>query len=532
MTVAEGGRTVVVPQADGTYDRRLDPSGEQKNAGVPQALYLENVFPTSNGYQSVGFIDSGDVLPVPATRYLFQVIEIKAYEATTTEIVTVPLFCYSDDTFTSGPYGQSIVTVVGTAPLVAQQGGLTIGIVGTNCYLFSTKGATNRLYEVTYQAGTDQVTLTEVTASVTPAGFCDDIQGITSSNNYLIAHGVDVIYWSSTTNQLDFVPSLVTGAGSESPNDADSDVNYIKSTAGGFYIYTSTNILYAQYTGNARYPWKFAPVLGTNTVKNPAMQVYGDPTSPAQYVIESQNQIKILAARDSRAVASEATDYLTRTFSHQVFNSSTNTFSTALVASIEPKIYTYLNRYVLISVNGSGKHQSTAYFTHVIVFDSLLQRYGRIKLDHTYVYTLQNIGTKNAENLVFVEYGTNALKILHFDIYESDTLPGGMSYIPMSGVFILGKLQYVRSRMLCLESVEIEGAPDENLDSSPNFSCVLLPSLDGRNFDAAVSPTTSNQTGDLSIHTFHHTAKNHSIVIKGAFALSTIECHFVPTGGY
>lgn len=534
MTVAEGGRTVIVPQADNVYDRRLDPAGEQKNAGVPQALYLENVFPTANGYQSVGFIQSGYTVPVPATRYLFQVVELKAYDSALDAIYTVPFFCYSDDTFTAGPFGQNTVVVTGTAPLVAEEGCLSTAIVGKTCYLFTKRG-TNRLYRVEYtyfSPTAGQVDLIEITSSLTPVGFQNDIAGITGSNNYLIGHGADRIYWSSTTNPLDFAPSLVTGAGSEIPNDTDATVKYIKQTVGGFYIYTGNNIVYAQYTGNARYPFKFIPVLGTNTVKVPAMQVYGDATTPAQYIIESKNQIKVLAGREASPVAPEVTDYLTRITAHQVFDYTLNTFTTQLVSSVVPKIYTYLNRYILISVNGTGAHSSATSFSHVIVYDTLLQRYGKIKLSHKYVYTLQDLTTKNTENLVFVDADTLQLKILHFDIFESDTLPGGMSYIPMTGVLALGKVQYVRSRLLCLEDVEVEGAHDTNLDATPNFSCVNLPSLDGRNFDTAVSPTSTVTDGDLRVYTFHHTAKNHTLVFKGSFALTTVQMNFVPTGSY
>ena len=56
MAISRAGRSVIVPQIDQNYDRRVDPTGEQKTPGIPQALYLENVLPTVEGYQSVGFI--------------------------------------------------------------------------------------------------------------------------------------------------------------------------------------------------------------------------------------------------------------------------------------------------------------------------------------------------------------------------------------------------------------------------------------------------------------------------------------------
>jgi hypothetical protein len=63
MTISDGGRTVIMPGPDNNYDRRVDPTGEQKDAGIPQALYMENVLPTANGYQSVGSLNTGTLPP-------------------------------------------------------------------------------------------------------------------------------------------------------------------------------------------------------------------------------------------------------------------------------------------------------------------------------------------------------------------------------------------------------------------------------------------------------------------------------------
>jgi hypothetical protein len=55
MTLARAGRSVIIPGPDQNFDRRVDPQGEQKSAGIPQIIYAENVIPTADGYQSVGF---------------------------------------------------------------------------------------------------------------------------------------------------------------------------------------------------------------------------------------------------------------------------------------------------------------------------------------------------------------------------------------------------------------------------------------------------------------------------------------------
>lgn len=68
MTLADAGRSVIIPQADQNYDRRIDPAGEKSDAGIPQAMYLQDVLPTVHGYQSVGYKESaGGAMPPRAS---------------------------------------------------------------------------------------------------------------------------------------------------------------------------------------------------------------------------------------------------------------------------------------------------------------------------------------------------------------------------------------------------------------------------------------------------------------------------------
>lgn len=55
MTIAKGGRTVINPQYDQNFDKRVDSPGDNSkgSAGIPQALYMQNVLPTPDGFQSI-----------------------------------------------------------------------------------------------------------------------------------------------------------------------------------------------------------------------------------------------------------------------------------------------------------------------------------------------------------------------------------------------------------------------------------------------------------------------------------------------
>lgn len=536
MTVAEGGRTVIIPGPDQNFDRRVDPTGEQKDAGIPQALYLENVMPTVSGYQSVGFYSPTTAMTVPGgAPHISQCVEVRA---TTTfigpslysfAVQNIPLFAWSNDTFTCGRFGNNTVTFVGTAITTVTSGVFSTGVVRGICYLYFSSATVKELYTVTADLG-GNLTLTNITATVLPAGFLatNSIISICGSNNYLVAHNNITAYWSSTTTPTDFTSSLVSGAGSINPNNSDDALIYIKETVSGFYIYAQNNIIYAQYTGNARYPFKFTSVLNsTGLFSGKRWEFYGQVDSNGHYVIEKNKVIKFMQGAKTEAMAPEVSDFLSKNPSQAIFNSTTNTFTEQNIATSIPSIYVHMNRYVLISVNGTNEGASSDKYTHVIIFDMHLNRYGRLKLDHTFMFCFwipnEVIGFVNKQN--------NTIKYLSFDIYGTATVPmAGLTSDAHAGVLVLGKFQYVRSRVMQIEEIELEGPQNTAITPSPTMSVVLLPSTDGRNFDAPVTLTASYLSGGLATYFCHATAKNHSIAIKNAFLVNTIQLRFVPGG--
>ena len=86
MTLARAGRSVIIPGPDQNFDRRVDPAGEQKDAGIPQVIYMENVLPTANGYQSVAF----DLMEAGTLPYAdMAIFELKIPGAAYPEILAI-----------------------------------------------------------------------------------------------------------------------------------------------------------------------------------------------------------------------------------------------------------------------------------------------------------------------------------------------------------------------------------------------------------------------------------------------------------
>jgi hypothetical protein len=70
---------------------------------------------------------------------------------------------------------------------------------------------------------------------------------------------------------------------------------------------------------------------------------------------------------------------------------------------------------------------------------------------------------------------------------------------------------------------------DISSGGTQNFSLLLFPSFDGKNFSTPIT-LTPTITNSLIQAKLHKTAKNHSIMLKGAFDVNTLELHFRVAG--
>lgn len=529
LSISEAGRTVIVPQADQNFDRRVDPQGEQKDAGIPQALYLENVIPTVSGYQSVGYRHAGN-LP---GRYSAGVGFPAISNYHTMQFVTAPYVGppspgvpFPDPVTKSltvlfrtapGSYQDVIASDLSSETIVWTQAlGATLG----DAYVFTPAGITKaqvagtnyifdgiKLYTVSYLGG-DQINITDVSASVTGITLTTTV-AICSSSNYLIALSeTGYVYWSSLTTPTDFSPSLVSGAGNIFPNDLKGTPMFLSESENGFYIYTTAGVIHAAYTGNARYPWKFSGVddAGGYTF---GYQAITDRSKAVQYAIDNGRRVKAISPTQATLIAPEVSTFFERKSVVDTFSPTPTPAFSSTTYEASKRIYYLLERYIATPVGD-----------YIFFYDILLQRYGRLKVPASFAglqyYLIQRYDSITSEILLL---SNTEIQRISFDV--SDT-----SYTH-AGVFALGKVQYVRNRNLKVEEIEIEGEPA----LSTAITTHILPSMDGRNFTVprALVADSDSVGGLVSYHT-HITAKNHTVLIQGRFSLSTIQLSYTLAG--
>jgi hypothetical protein len=521
MTIADGGRTVIVPGPDQNFDRRVDPEGAQKDAGIPQALYMENVMPTTNGYQSVGYLKP--TIPIAAAgAYILGVFPV--FSVAGGILYRNTIFQSESGNYTCGQFGTDTITFVGTPLALGDT--LSSATLRGKGYVYA--DGSREIYEAAGNTG--GLLLSNVSASVTPLGFFNTaaIRQILSFANYLIAVSYDGrIYWSSLTTALDFTASLVSGAGSIIPTDLIGRTIEATVASDGFYIYADISSVFVQYTGNARYPFKFSVVKNCSGVREQFPQrgknTAGGINISGNLIVEKDNSIKF-AQRDSADHLDPAvSNFLANESTQALLDYTTNLLTQEVSSTKCPAVVIWKERYAVISIN-DDVGDFTSQYTHALIYDLATRRMGKLKIRHKFTVISDLYG------LGFVESDIKLIRYLQLDIYNEKPSFVPNIFEPAQGALLLGKFQYDRSRMLQMEEIEIEGPQNTAIIPSPNFSCVLIPSMDGRTFDAPEPLTPTSISGGLVTYNTHRTARNHSVFIKGAFSVNTVQLKFVPRG--
>lgn len=509
-------RTVVQPQLDNNVKTNQAFYGTQESAdySIPQLLYCENVMPTAEGLMSVAY---GNVLAaLPGASDFDQVITLRDAE---------------ENNFLFSPAnGKNYIYKATTGLWEATDSFDAAGAVVSRAYV---NGRTFICYAgfgiFEYDSTADTflpVTLTGIDAST--------IVGIGASNNYLIAAAGITVYWSSLVNPLDFAPSLTTGAGFSIPQDVKGAITVVLATAGGFIIGTANNCVFASYTQNARAPFTFREISNAGGIQT-YEQATADQTTGNQY-IWGTGGLQSLNGQRAKAISGEINDFLAgRVWEYWDTAAKRLVFVTDDSPEFQVKLAYIGSRYLVISY---ATGNSIAY-NYALVFDTVLERWGKLKIDHVdcFSYPYPNaIGDLTYDDLAGTSY--DALELTSY----SDLATGVISYQPskkflaflksdgsvdladfsynktadQKGVFIFGKFQLTRARLMSIQQLALEGIFG---DAEPTVTAIA--SISGKPLDSAKEMMLLLSGDQIRTYARRLTGTNVSIAVEGNLALTS-----------
>lgn len=540
----------MIPQYDENYNRTIfstiDPGYEKE---VPQVFYMHNVMPTVEGYQSIGYDTAIAAQPGGG-------------------IVTGGFGFFS--------FGKSGFGVTGASSFVYDRI-YTLQTPDQNNFLFVPASGLNFIYDATigwasvspFPAGQVPNDVQVTTAFVqgqtyiyyanfgcyvyddigktlvpTPLLGLDPTQiiGICAANGYMIAVSNNAVAWSSLTTPTDFTPSIITGAGGGSVNDAKGPIICALQITGGFIIYCQYNAVGATYTGNSSFPFIFLEVAGSGGLTSTDQISWH--SNMAVHVQMGSYGLQEVTKSGSKAINPEISDFISSKL-FEDFNETTFTFtSTYLTSQLSYKIVVIEARYLVISV----AVQAPTY-THAFVYDLTLKRWGKLKITHSACFewndpnlygqttygalsnttygqlagttygelnTAQQSVVQPKKSMAFLQADGTVL-LVNFDFAENTS----------DGVFMIGKFQFQRRKW-----IEHEYGIVDTIVKGNVFNYYIIPTYDGKTLQPFVPGfLNAKYTGARSVNYQKRVSGvNLSIMMIGQFNLSTMLLGFTVKG--
>ena len=502
------GRTVINPQADNTYARFVSSDGQSPvDTGIPQIFYCHNVMPSTYGWQSVRYNNSfippvgGVGLDFENARQLYAAQVITTGTPPVESIVSTGFKSYiaiagvgTDKVFVVDPVDNTWKPVLGSPALVA---GTTLTVATVNgasylyfsnigCYIYNNN--TNTLIERVL-AGLDK------TATI----------GIMAANGYLNAFNKVGVVWSSVVNVEDFVPSDISGAGGGQVQEARGEIVAAVATSLGYILYTKENAVSVIYSGNAEFPWNFKAIPASGGVSSSDV-VSLEQAAGFQQVYSTNGMQQVTHARCT-TVTPNVTDFISgNTF--EDFDNLTNEFTVSKFDwAMRKKLAVIADRYIVVSYG----LDPNADMTHALVLDLTQTRMGKLKITHTSCFELRSLNSQVTEmprdSLAFLQRD-GTVKVVDFSLMEE----------ALDSVLLLGKYQYVRQKLIELNTLEVE-----NVEVADDFQAYALPSLDGKNLATPVPGYLMATSANYRKYTWDGAlGVNVSWMFKGTFNINSL----------
>lgn len=498
--------------------------GDKANAdlGTVKLLYCENVLPFAKGIYSV--------------TYTTEIAAISPAFTAVDQVITLRDSLEHVFMFVPGA-GANYICDASTG-LWSQLSPFTFGAsLVTKAYV---NGRTFICYEKTKIVEYDSVgnLLNDITLTFPVGTTIADVRGISGASNYLIFFTDFTIFWSSPLDLLDF-SDIDAGAGNQTPIDIKGQIAACLPIAGGFLVYTTRNVVAAFFTNDAANPFIFKEVENSGGVTS--WERISESSKDSGHYMYGTNGLQLVTMQRADSVFPEVTDFLVgKQIEH--WNSTTKRVELAtsgLVMSV--KLAFLAGRFLVISY-GVG----TTYFEFALVYDTVLERWGKLRIDHadafmypyplgTGAYTYDKLEgyydmllrdyraldylflavIPPKKGLAFIDiYGT--VKIVSTDFAETSA----------SGVAVFGHISLKHSNFTTFTEAVFDG-----LRNTPTPVVSILSSSDGVDRDQTTTmQLASDATASYKRYRSRVSAWNHDLAIEGTFVLSTALVGVMPHG--
>ena len=368
------GRSIVIPAPGGVEAAVRDTDGASQNyvKNTPQPLYIQNYLPSMEGLNSVNI--GQESLPTALPTNVDKNINLYILR----DELDTRVFYLSDPRYNyiynynvghwesfppETPPNRDPITGKESVTIAYIKGNTYVCIERYGIYTYDTKE--NKFKVVPEVKGIDQYA----------------VKGITSAGPYLILYTDTTVYWSNVNDPLDFVPSLITGAGSTQVLAVKSVIIILAPVADGFIIYTAHNAVSATVTGDMNTPFTYKEIEEFTGLPSISQLSYGASSSSSHIAWTPTGVVEV----NTQSVINsfpESTLFLQGKVMEEYDSVQKNIKLQQSPEVLNAKFRIIGGRYITISYSLS----TLTYFTHALVYDISLKRWGKLVFDHIDVF--------------------------------------------------------------------------------------------------------------------------------------------------
>lgn len=512
------GRSIILHQQDQNYDSAtINAPGVVIDKGIPQAFYMHNVVPTIQGFQSIGYAVFVPAI-IPGATDFDHVYDIQT--ASGGRFLFVPAAGKNYIFDANVGVWQSVSPLTpGSVPLNVQ---VTTAFVHGETYIFYANFGCFKYDPV----------LIQMTAVTLIALSIPTTLGICAANNYMIAYNTLAIAWSSTTNPLDFTPSLITGAGGGGVNEAKGNIVACLNLSGGFLIYCDKNVVFAKYSGNILFPFVTKEVPGSGGISD--IHKVSFATNLSSHVAYTSAGLQQIGPANADDIYNEISDFIAAKI-FEDFDETTNFFSSSYLSiQLFINVVVVAERFLIISYG-----TTLNIYTHAIVYDLSLKRYGKFKITHVdaFEWNFPNLAGfltyGKLSSTLYSDLSTTTYSQLGTNVNPPKTFKQNVCFLQQdgtvqsvvfdiseatgSGVLVIGKFQLSRASL-----VQHEGLDIDTVNPSNNLNVYLLTSLDGKTLSAPITMFNDHIAPKMRSYLKQRGCLNFSYLFKGQFDLTSL----------
>lgn len=231
---------------------------QNRELGVPQLIFCENVLPTSKGFKSVGYsVRDANILSEEVPGLGLALTESSKFGIATCFELRNP-----DNTFRLIGFGRiNGVYLFDLVRNIWQGSGMALT---NNMRIVTVQGVSYMCREDSTYWTWDGSTFTSSSFLLNAVPFTA-ITGVGSAGNYIIPHTKDTVYWGTSLDIFD-LDSVDLGAGNSIPSGLRGAIVAVLPIAGGAIIFTTENMIAMRFTGQNIPKFTFKEIPGSSGI--------------------------------------------------------------------------------------------------------------------------------------------------------------------------------------------------------------------------------------------------------------------------